>query len=82
MAQLVVRNLDEDVKTRLQNRARRHGRSTEAEVRDILRNAVREEAGVRRPLGSRIRARFAGIGLDDELPELRGETARPATFES
>ena len=81
MAQLVVRNLDDDVKARLQQRARRHGRSTEAEVREILRNAVREDRQASKPLGSRIRARFAEIGLDDELPELRGEPARPATFE-
>jgi plasmid stability protein len=81
MAQLVVRNLEDDVKTRLQLRARRHGRSTEAEVREILRNAVRDDSQTRTPLGSRIRARFAEIGLDDELPELRGEPARPATFE-
>jgi plasmid stability protein len=81
MAQLVVRNLDEDVKARLQRRARRHGRSTEAEVREILRNAVRDELGTARPLGSRLRARFAGIGRDDELPELPGESARPATFD-
>ncbi len=45
MAQLVVRNLDDDVKAKLQRRAKRHGRSTEEEVRDILRNAVKEEAG-------------------------------------
>ena len=37
------RNLEDDVKTRLQERARRHGRSTEEEVRDILRHAVRDE---------------------------------------
>ena len=81
MAQLVVRNLDEDVKARLQRRARRHGRSTEAEVREILRNAVKEENPGAQPLGSRLRARFAGIGLEDELPELPGTPARPATFE-
>jgi antitoxin FitA len=81
VAQLVVRNLEEDVKARLQRRARRHGRSTEEEVREILRNAVKNEGAQRAPLGSRLRARFAGIGLEDELPELRGEVARPATFE-
>ena len=43
MAQLVVCNLDEAVKARLQRRARRHGRSTEAEVRDILARAVTDE---------------------------------------
>ena len=43
MAQLVVRNLEVEVKARLQRRARRHGRSTEEEVREILRNAVKDE---------------------------------------
>jgi plasmid stability protein len=81
MAQLLVRNLDDDVKLRLQLRARRHGRSTEEEVRDILRNAVKDEGLQRKPLGSRLRDRFAGIGLKDELPEVRGEIAQPATFE-
>jgi antitoxin FitA len=81
MAQLLVRNLEDDVKARLQRRARRHGHSTEEEVREILRNAVKDEGLLRTPLGSRLRARFAGIGLDQDLPELRGEVARPATFE-
>jgi len=43
MAQLIVRNLDDDVKQRLQQRARRHGRSTEEEVRSILRQRRRLE---------------------------------------
>lgn len=81
MAQLVVRHLDDAVKAKLQIRARRHGRSTEEEVRQILTNAVREEGGARPPLGSRLAARFAGIGLDEEIPELRGQPARPAEFE-
>jgi len=81
MAQLVVRNLEDDVKARLQRRAKRHGRSTEEEVREILRNAVKDESAQRKPLGSRLRERFAGIGLEEDLPELRGEVARPATFE-
>ena len=34
MAQVIVRRLEEEVKTRLQRRARRHGRSVEEEVRD------------------------------------------------
>jgi len=80
MAQLVVRNLEDHVKAGLKRRARRHGRSTEEEVRDILRNAVKDEDGAREPLGSRLAARFADIGLEEELTELRGETARPAVF--
>jgi plasmid stability protein len=82
MAQLLVRHLDDDVKAKLQLRARRHGHSTEEEVREILANAVREEGSPRGPLGSRIAARFAGLGLTEEIPELRGEPARPADFDS
>ena len=81
MAQLVVRNLEDDVKARLERRARRHGRSTEEEVREILRNAIKDESVPRKPLGSRLRERFASIGLEDDLPELRGEAARLAMFE-
>jgi plasmid stability protein len=40
MAQLVVRNLDGDVKERLRERAAKHGHSMEEEVREILRAAV------------------------------------------
>ena len=82
MAQLVVRNLDDDVKAKLQKRARRHGRSTEEEVRDILRNAVKGEGAALQPLGTRLKTRFAGIGLDQDIPELRDQPARPADFAS
>lgn len=79
VAQLIVRNLEDDVKEKLRQRADRHGRSTEEEVRDILRNAVRSEGGTSPPLGSRLAARFARIGLTSEIEELRGEDARPAS---
>jgi plasmid stability protein len=82
MAQLLVRHLDDDVKTKLQHRARRHGHSTEEEVREILRNAVRDEGNALTPLGSRLAARFAGLGLTEDIPELRGEQPRPADLES
>lgn len=78
MAQLVVRGLEDEVKTRLQQRAKRHGRSTEEEVREILRNAVRDEPAPPRRLGSLLRARFAGLGLQDDFSELRGREADPA----
>ncbi len=80
MAQLVVRNLEEGVKARLRRRANRHGHSMEQEVRDILRNAAKAEEGAAVALGSRLRARFAGPGLDEEIAELRGRKARPAVF--
>jgi plasmid stability protein len=40
MAQLIVRNLDDDVVRALKVRAARHGRSAEAEHREILREAL------------------------------------------
>jgi len=69
MAQLIVRNLDDDVKERLQQRARRHGRSTEEEVRTILRHAVLADDRADVPLGTRLAGRFAGAGLTAELLE-------------
>jgi plasmid stability protein len=78
MAQVVVRQLEEDVKARLKRRAERHGRSMEEEVREILRNAAREESRSIAKLGSRIAARFRKAGLRDDLPELRGQSPRPA----
>ena len=80
MAQLVVRNLDDDVKAKLQQRAKKHGRSTEEEVREILRNAVWDEPQKTEPLGKRLRALFADIGLEEDIPEWRGQPAKPAAF--
>ena len=43
MSQLLVRNIPESLKDRLKRRAKKHGRSMEEEVRDILRRAAQEE---------------------------------------
>ena len=80
MAQFVVRHLEDDVKARLQRRAKRHGRSMEDEVRHILRNAASDNPRAVRNLGSRIATRFASVGLTADLPELRGGTVRAADF--
>lgn len=77
MAHLLVRDLDDDVMTKLKRRARHHGRSTTEEVREILRDAVCGEAGPRGPLGSRIAGRFASIGLGEDIPELREYRGEP-----
>lgn len=81
MAQFVVRQLEEDVKLRLKRRAARHGVSMEEEIRNILRDAVKQEQRSSSKLGSRIAARFAREGLRQDLPELRGQPARPADFQ-
>lgn len=83
MAQLVVRNIEESVKARLQERARRNGKSMEAEARDILRTAVLVDHIEAAGLGSRIAARFRGIGvdLDETIEELRKEPVRAPKFD-
>jgi antitoxin FitA len=43
VASLHVRNLDDDLVARLKRRAARHGRSAEAEHREILREALAGE---------------------------------------
>lgn len=81
MAQLVVRDIEEDVKARLKRRAERHGRSMEEEIRHILRNAAKDSSAPLIKLGSRIAERFSGRGLTTDLLELRGHVARPADLE-
>jgi plasmid stability protein len=81
MAQILVRNLETQLKTRLQRRAKRHGRSMEEEARDILRNALRNEETPARGLGTEIASLFRETGLQNEIPEIRGHSALPASFE-
>jgi antitoxin FitA len=81
VAQLLVRNLENQLKARLQRLAKRHGRSMEEEARDILRNALREEKAPSAGLGTEIASLFHDHGLKEDVPELRGHTAIPATFE-
>jgi plasmid stability protein len=85
MAQILVRNLEDRLKVRLQRRAKRHGHSMEAEAREILRNALREEKAPERKLGSEIVALFSGqdIGLKDgeEIHEWRGFPLEPISFD-
>lgn len=80
MAQVIVRNIEDDVKAVLKVRATRHGWSMEEEVRQILRRAVGEADQARPKLGSRIAARFAGAGLTEPLPELHGQTIDPMSL--
>jgi antitoxin FitA len=83
MAQLVVRNIEDEIKERLVQRARRHGRSMEEEVRVILRDAVLKEMKAEPELGfgTRLATFFAEQGLDYEIEEMKGQEARAATFD-
>ena len=77
MASIVVRGLDDSVKRQLAEQAERHGRSMEAEARDILTKGVtRLNIGL-----ALIRAVQEGGGADDlPIPE-RDDVARVAELE-
>jgi plasmid stability protein len=83
MAQILVRNLDDRLKTRLEHRAKRHGRSMEAEAREILRSALKEDDAPKRGLGSETVALFSGqgISLDEPIQQLRGFRMEIPAFE-
>jgi plasmid stability protein len=77
MASIIVRGLDEWVKEQLAAQAKQHGRSMEAEARDILTRAAR------RPhigLALMQAAQQAG-GVDDLVVPQRNDTARAVDFE-
>ncbi|ONI88355.1 plasmid stabilization protein [Saccharothrix sp. ALI-22-I] len=77
MATLTIRDFDEGLKARLRVRAAEHGRSMEAEVREILASVLTRSAS-EVGMGSRIRQRFSDVGDPSiELPQ-RTEPARAA----
>lgn len=65
MSQLIVRNIAPEVVSALKRRAARHGRSAEAEHREILRSALSSEPG-----GSSFKALLASmpdVGADSDF---------------
>lgn len=82
MAQLLVRNVEPQLKTQLQQRARRHGRSMEAEAREILRSTLLKEEAPSVGLGTAISDLFRDCGLEQDIEELRGFPVKLAEFES
>ncbi len=52
MAAVVIRNLPEATHRALKERAKAHGRSTEAEIRDILVDAAKQAEKARGTLGT------------------------------
>ena len=84
MAMLTVRNLPDDVHRALRVQAALHGRSTEAEVREILAHAVKPETRLR--MGDALAALSRQIGLTNEecefFQQVREQVpAEPMRFE-
>ena len=70
MAQVLVRNLDEQVVTTLRRKAELHGRSLEQELRVALTAAARLTREERIALGRRIRGLTPGAVIQSDSAEL------------
>ncbi|ASV33912.1 plasmid stabilization protein [Candidatus Hamiltonella defensa] len=84
MSMLTVRNLPDEVHRALRVRAAQHGRSTEAEVREILAITVKPETRVR--LGDALADLGRNIGLTNKDVEIFNQVedkipAEPTKFE-
>lgn len=84
MSAVIIRNLSEETHRALKTRAAQHGRSTEAEMRDILDAAVRPANRVR--VGSALAGLSKKLGLtnaDVEALEQAADRkpAQPVRFE-
>jgi plasmid stability protein len=83
MPTLTIRNVDPELREQLRVRAARHGRSMEAELREILKEALGAEK--RRPepnLAEAIRRRFLPLGGADEIePHPPVPVGEPVRFE-
>ena len=76
MAQVLVRDLKADVVARLKARAKRHGRSLQTELKDILETASRHSAIEARAVAARIRRQLAGRAHSDSVELLAEDRAR------
>lgn len=74
MASITIRNLDEELKSKLRLQSAQHGCSMEAEVRNILRLVLSPPAPPS-DFAARIHQRFAELQLED-LPIPARQAAR------
>jgi len=81
MSAVTIRNLPDEIHRALKVRAARHGRSTEAEIRDILTSAVKPDTRGR--LGDALAALGREAGLTDQdfeaLEQVRDKTPAEPT---
>ena len=84
MPSITIRNVPNEVHRALRVRAATHGRSTEAEIRDILEKAAKPEGRIK--LGSLLAEIGREAGLTDEesavFEHVRDKTpGEPVTFD-
>jgi plasmid stability protein len=76
MVQVLVRDLEAEVVARLKARAKRQGRSLQAELKEILEQASRQSLVDARALAARIRRQLAGRSHSDSAELLAEDRAR------
>jgi plasmid stability protein len=85
MADILIRRIDEASKELLRRRAKRRGKSLQADLRETLERLAHQEAETpdeTTPFGSWLAAiTRPGVDLDETLAILRSAPARPASIE-
>ena len=71
MANVLVRNLDDDVLKALKAAAKAHGRSLQAEIHEVLRNASAKRLAETRRLSARWLKRLRGSSQTDSATLIR-----------
>lgn len=79
MPAVTVRNLPDETHRALKQLAAEHGRSTEAEIREILEEAVRPRSRVK--IGSALAAFGQRFGVEDLVITRDQTPTEPAVFE-
>ena len=73
MANILIRDLDDDVLTQLKTAARAHGRSLQAEIHEVLRTAGLRTLAETRRLSTRWLKRLSGRPHSDSTALLRDD---------
>lgn len=74
MAQLIVRNLDPEIVAQLRRKAAEHGRSMEAEHRDLLREALTPRRG--KASFKQLLLDMPDVGLDEDFARAQDKGRR------
>jgi plasmid stability protein len=71
MANVLVRDLDDDVLKQLKASAKAHGRSLQAEIHEVLRNASARRLAETRSLSAKWLKRLSGTAQTDSAALIR-----------
>ena len=76
MAQILIRDLDDETVRRLKDRAQRHGRSLQGEAKQILTRAAGISFGDARRLAQQWHEKLAGREFPDSTDSIREDRRR------